>query len=164
MSINLTETLRMYGPVFNLMREAAEEYKIPDTNLTIPKNMKIFIPVHAIHNDPEIYPEPEKFIPERFSEENKRNRHPMAHLPFGNYCLTFLMNFHNASFASHTGDGPRNCIGLRFGLMQTRISLIQLLLNFKFTPSSRTSIPMELHKGSPVLSPLNDMWLKVDKL
>lgn len=49
----------------------------------IPKGSTLTIPVFAIHNDPHIYPNPEKFDPERFSEENKAKRHPMAHLPFG---------------------------------------------------------------------------------
>ncbi|KAG4074525.1 hypothetical protein HA402_009402 [Bradysia odoriphaga] len=55
-------------------------------------------------------------------------------------------------------------IGLRFGLMQTKISLIQLLTNFKFLPSSRTPIPMVLHPTSVVMSPRDDMHLKVEKL
>ncbi|XP_037040564.1 probable cytochrome P450 6a14 [Bradysia coprophila] len=140
----IDEALRLYGPVFNLMRKAENDYKIPNTNLVIPKGARVSIPVNAIHTDPEYYPEPEKFIPERFSEENKKDRHPMAHLPFG--------------------DGPRNCIGLRFGLMQTKISLIQLLTNFKFSPSSKTPIPMVLHPTSVVMSPRDDMHLKVEKL
>lgn len=44
-----------------------------------------------IHSDPEYYPEPEKFIPERFNEENKKNITPYTYFPFG--------------------DGPRTCIG-----------------------------------------------------
>jgi cytochrome P450 family 6 len=98
----------------------------------------------GIHYNPEIYPEPEKFDPERFTEENKRDRHPMAHLPFG--------------------EGPRNCVGLRFGLMQTKIGLIELLTNFKFSPSSQTTIPMDFLPSAPLLCPINDMWLKVEKL
>lgn len=102
------------------------------------------IPIYAIHNDPDIYPNPDVFDPERFSDENKRNRHPMAFLPFG--------------------DGPRNCIGLRFGLMQSKVALIKLLTNFKFSPTSRTTVPMTFDSTSIVLSPKDDMWLKVEKL
>lgn len=71
---------------------AAKDYKIPGTDLVLEKDTITFIPVIGIHYDPDIYPEPEKFDPERFTEENKKQRHPMAHLPFG--------------------DGPRNCLGV----------------------------------------------------
>lgn len=71
------------------MRRAEKDYKISNTNLVIPKGGPILIPIHAIHTDPDYYPEPNKFDPERFSEVNKKSRHPMTHLPFG--------------------DGPRNC-------------------------------------------------------
>lgn len=101
------------------------------------------IPIYAIHNDPDIYPNPDSFDPERFSDENKKNRHPMAFLPFG--------------------DGPRNCIGLRFGLMQSKVALIKLLTNFKFSPTKRTTVPMTFDSTSLVLSPKDGMWLKVEK-
>lgn len=139
-----SETLRMYGPVFGLLRTATKDYKVPDSDLMIRKGQLAIIPIYSIHMDANIYPKPEKFDPERFTEENKRNRHPMAHLPFG--------------------DGPRNCIGLRFGLMQTKIALSNLLMNFKFSPSSRTSVPMKFDKTSILLAPYDDMWLKVEKL
>jgi cytochrome P450 family 9 len=49
------------------------------------------IPVWALHRDPKYFPNPSKFDPERFSEENKHNILPMTYCPFG--------------------LGPRNCIG-----------------------------------------------------
>lgn len=134
----------MYGPVPQLLRRASKDYKMPNTNLTIPKDTLVVIPVYAIHMDPEIYPELEKFDPERFSDENKRDRHAMAHLAFG--------------------GGPRNCIGLRFGLMQTKIALIKLLTSFKLSLSSRTTIPMKFDPKSLILAPHDDMWLNVEKL
>jgi len=140
----IDETLRLYPPVDSLARVASNDYQIPSTNLTIEKDMLVIIPVYAIHYNADIYPQPEKFDPERFNEEQKKERHPMAHLPFG--------------------EGPRNCIGLRFGLMQTKIGLINLLTNFKFSPSARTTIPMEFLPRSPLLSPNDDMWLKIQKL
>lgn len=68
-----------------------QEYKIPDTDIIVDEGTRVFIPVQAIHNDPDHYPDPEKFDPERFNDENKGNRHPFLHIPFG--------------------EGPRNCIG-----------------------------------------------------
>lgn len=139
-----TETLRKYPPVDSLIRISAEDYEFPDTKLKIEKDTLIFIPVYAIQHDANIYKNPEKFDPERFSDENKANLHPMAHIPFG--------------------DGPRNCIGLRFGFMQAKIGLIKLLLNFKFSPSKKTTIPMEFLPKSQVLAPLHNMWLNVEKI
>lgn len=88
------ETLRKYPVVSTLTRSPSQEYTIPDTKVTIPAGQSIFIPVYAIHHDAAIYPEPEKFIPERFTPEEKANRHPFAYLPFG--------------------EGPRICIGMRW--------------------------------------------------
>lgn len=134
----------MYGPVSALIRVASRDYKINNTELTIPKDSQVMIPIYSIHHDPEIYADPEKFDPERFSDEKKKERHPMSFLPFG--------------------EGPRNCIGMRFGLMQTKIGLIQLLTNFKFSPGEKTTIPMEFLASSQLLCPVNDMWLRVEKL
>ena len=35
-----------------------------------PKGMMIFVPVYALHRDPEYWPDPEKFEPERYSRDN----------------------------------------------------------------------------------------------
>lgn len=72
--------------------------------------------------DPEYYPNPQKFDPDRFSnEEQKKHEGKMTFLGFG--------------------EGPRNCIGLRFGMMQVRIGLITLLNSFEFSIGEKTRPP-----------------------
>jgi cytochrome P450 family 6 len=73
----------MYGPVAQLLRVASKDYQVPNTELIIEKGTIAGILTHSIHHDPDIYEDPEKFDPDRFTEEKKANRHPMAFLPFG---------------------------------------------------------------------------------
>ncbi|CAD1478376.1 unnamed protein product, partial [Heterotrigona itama] len=87
------ETLRMYPVLTMLTRQAEENYTLKGTKIIIPKGMRIWISVYGIQTDPDIYPEPEKFDPERFEDDAVAGRHPMSFLSFG--------------------DGPRNCIGIR---------------------------------------------------
>lgn len=47
--------------------------------------------MYALHYDPQYFPEPQKYLPERFSDENRNKIPPYAYIPFG--------------------QGPRNCIG-----------------------------------------------------
>lgn len=88
-----TETLRKYSIATTLTREAATDYTFENTKITIPKKTRVLIPVYAIQQDPDFYPDPKVFDPERFDEENVKKRNPMSYLPFG--------------------DGSRNCIGIK---------------------------------------------------
>jgi cytochrome P450 len=82
--------------------------------------------------------------PERFRSENAQNRHSFVFLPFS--------------------EGPRQCVGMRFGLMQVKIAIVKLLINFKFLPSSKTSKPMKFKPNAVLQSPLNGVWLKLERL
>lgn len=73
------------------MRVCTKTYNIPDTNVTIDKGTSVMIPMLGIHRDPDVFPNPMQFDPERFSAENKAERHRFFHLPFG--------------------EGPRMCMG-----------------------------------------------------
>ncbi|NP_001352069.1 cytochrome P450 6a14-like [Apis mellifera] len=140
----IQETLRKYPPVPFLNRELIDDYTFESNKVTIPKGLKIWIPTYAIHNDPDIYPDPDKFDPERFSEDNIKQRHPMHFLPFGH--------------------GPRNCIGIRFAEYQTKIGLINILRNFKLDVCDKTLIPYKLHPRGLILIPLTDLYLKITRL
>ncbi|XP_015438122.1 PREDICTED: probable cytochrome P450 6a14 [Dufourea novaeangliae] len=138
------ETLRKYPPLHFLTRVATDNYTFSGTKVSIPKGTELFISTFAIQRDPEIYPDPEKFDPERFDVAAKKARHPMHFLPFG--------------------DGPRNCIGARFAVYQTKIGLIKILLNTKVEVCEKTPIPYELHRFSFILSPTKPLYLKFTKV
>ncbi|XP_017004724.2 probable cytochrome P450 6a14 [Drosophila takahashii] len=140
----VAETLRKHPLLPHLIRECNREYKVPNTDIVLDKGVNALIPVHNIHHDPEIYPDPEKFDPSRFDPEEVKARHPMAYLPFG--------------------DGPRNCIGLRFGKVQAKVGLVSLLRRFKFTASNRTEVPLILSKKAFLLGTENGMYLRVEKI
>lgn len=78
-----SETLRLYSPLFRLDRCAVQDFYCEETGVKIQRGTRISIPVHAVHRDPEFYPDPEKFDPTRFLPENKKNLVPSTWLPFG---------------------------------------------------------------------------------
>nr|AGF69215.1 cytochrome P450 CYP9Z20v3 [Dendroctonus valens] len=84
----------------------------------------LFLPTIGLHRDPAFYPNPMKFDPERFSDENKGNIIPYTYTPFG--------------------AGPRNCIGSRFALLEIKALFYHVLLNFKIEPTEKTLIPLVL--------------------
>ncbi|XP_031349531.1 probable cytochrome P450 6a20 isoform X2 [Photinus pyralis] len=87
----ITESLRKHPPIALTTRVCTENYKIPDTDVTIEKGTYVLIRVYAIHMDPEYFPNPEIYYPDRFSDGNNTNPNSFAFMAFG--------------------FGPRMCIG-----------------------------------------------------
>ena len=140
----VNEGLRKYPPIPCTMRKTNKEYLIPGTKLVIPEGVVIPINSFSFQRDPEYFPDPLKFDPERFNEENIKNIKPFTNIPFG--------------------EGPRICLGQRFGLMQSKIGITKLIQNFIIQPSEKTQIPIKLNLGNPLLAPENGMWLKFTKI
>lgn len=76
------EALRLY-PVLNVItREVVEDYTLP-TGLRLDRGVRIHLPVYHMHRNPEHFPEPEQYRPERFFPENRHNIKPYTYMPFG---------------------------------------------------------------------------------
>lgn len=112
LTMTMNEALRMHPLLPVLSRECTENVCIANT--TIEKGTKVFIPVQCLHEDPDFFPEPFTFRPERFAEENTLLKY--SFLPFG--------------------EGPRMCLGFRFAQLQLKIALVFILWHFKIFPAS----------------------------
>ncbi|XP_022919655.2 probable cytochrome P450 6a17 [Onthophagus taurus] len=132
------ETLRKYPPLPLLNRICTQDYHIPNSQFLLKKGLKIFVPIEKIHYDPEFYPNPDIFDPDRFTEENVNKRPHFSYLPFG--------------------EGPRICIGMRFGMMQTKIGLVGLIKNFKMRTNPDTE-SIQMNTRHILNIPLKPIWV-----
>lgn len=96
--------------------------------MNIHKGTVIVIPIFGLHRDPKYYPEPERFDPERFSNDNKSKIKPYTYLPFG--------------------VGPRHCLGSRFALVEIKTLFFYLLTTFEIVPIKATPIPAKFSRKS----------------
>ncbi|XP_056662448.1 cytochrome P450 3A4-like isoform X2 [Monodelphis domestica] len=126
----INENLRLYPITGRIERIAKKPVEL--NGLMIPKGTVVMAPPYVLHRDPEYWPEPEEFRPERFSKENKESINPYVYLPFG--------------------VGPRNCLGMRFALMSMKVAVSRLLQEFSFRPCKETQIPLKL-SYRPLLAP-----------
>ena len=124
----ISEALRMHPPFNKVGRKAEKDYVVGKTGIIIPRKGQITIPISAIHMCEEFYPEPHKFNPDRFMPENRDKLIPYTYLPFG--------------------GGPRNCIGLRFALMEIKLCITQLLYRYKFVPGILFSVDFYCKQNS----------------
>lgn len=103
------------------------------------------IPIYGVHHDPQIYPNPDEFRPERFLGDELKARPPIAFLPFG--------------------AGPRNCVCFRLGLLQVRCCAAVLLRKFHFTTCDETiPLPIPFHPWKMTLVPEHPIVLNVRKI
>ncbi|XP_037913011.1 probable cytochrome P450 6a23 [Hermetia illucens] len=140
----ICETLRHYPPAGNHFREVTQDYKVPGTEFTLKKGTSVMVPVYAVHHDPEYYPDPLKFNPDNFADENVKARPFAAYMPFG--------------------EGPRICIGARFAMMQVKIGVIAGLRRYRYTVSTKTRQPLKLLSKIFLASVEGGIWLNVERI
>jgi cytochrome P450 len=101
------EALRMKPPVPSMPRRATRDFSF--RGYAIPTGTLVGVNPLFTHHMPEIWPEPEKFDPMRFTDEAQRNRHRFAWVPFG--------------------GGAHMCLGLHFAYMQAKCFARHFLQN-----------------------------------
>jgi len=111
----IKESLRIYPPVTFISRKLEEDF-IHD-GFVQPKGTSCNIHIFDVHRDPVIFPDPEKFDPDRFLPENCAGRSNFAFIAFS--------------------AGMRNCIGQRFALLELKTVLSKLIRNFRISPVTK---------------------------
>lgn len=118
MNMIIHEVLRLYPPVPYNERYTKKEARLG--KLILPANVKVYVPILALHRDPEIWGEDANlFKPERFTKGivGATNNNLAAFLPFS--------------------LGPRTCVGMNFAINQTKIALSMILQRYAFTLSPK---------------------------
>ncbi|XP_021705929.1 probable cytochrome P450 28a5 [Aedes aegypti] len=148
----VNETLRKWPPAYALSKRCTEEitFRLKDNHeVLIEKGITAILPIWAIHLDKEFYPDPNRFNPDRFSEED--GGHSVRYYQEKGVFLPF-------------GDGPRACIGRRIGLLQVKRALVEIVKNYDFTVNSKTVLPIKIDPKNIAVTPLGGIWIDYRKL
>ncbi len=130
----LDETLRLYPPAWIGPRRAVREFEFAGHH--VPAGAYVAYSSWASHRLPEVFPDPEAFVPERFSPAARAALPKGAYVPFG--------------------AGSRTCIGMRFGQMEIKAVVTSLLARFR--PELLPGRTMRIRQ-MPTLSPQDGLWL-----
>ena len=132
----LDEVLRLYPPAWIGPRRAVHDFEFG--GCTVPAGAHVNYCSWASHRIPEVFPEPEAFIPERFTRERKAGLPRGAYVPFG--------------------GGSRICIGKRFG--QTEVKLVATMLLQRLRLELLPGRTMRVRQ-MPTLSPDGGLEMRV---
>ncbi|MBZ0118572.1 MAG: cytochrome P450, partial [Sandaracinaceae bacterium] len=112
------EALRLRPPGAIIARQVVQDDELGGVKLAA--GSWVVLCPYVTHHLPEVWQEPECFLPERFSAENSKGRHPFAFYPFG--------------------SGPRICIGNHLAMMEIQLVLLHLLRRYRFAHPAGTVI------------------------
>nr|KAG5694579.1 hypothetical protein BaRGS_014992 [Batillaria attramentaria] len=126
------EALRCFPPVGLVLRTAIAEKTIK--GVKIPAGAGVGVPIIGLMRDEEFFPEPDKFIPERFDDENKDAIPSMVR----------EMVF---------GAGPRQCLGMRLALYEAKMAVVTVVRQFKFVKVPETPEEVTFRAGVALAMP-----------
>jgi cytochrome P450 len=132
----LSESMRLYPPAWAMGREVLEDVSVGPYRLR--KGTSVFFSQYLVQRDPRWFPDPERFIPERFTAEAKAGRPRFAYFPFG--------------------GGSRQCIGESFAWMEAVLSLATMAQRWRVLPVAGQRIELQ---PKITLRPKNGIRVKV---
>ena len=103
------EALRLYPPAWIFSRQALSDDQV--SGYHVPRGWIVFVVPWVLHRLPALWDDPERFDPDRFSQEKSANRPKFAYLPFG--------------------AGPRQCIGNQFALIEAQLIVATLAQQYR---------------------------------
>ncbi|XP_053673856.1 cytochrome P450 4d2-like [Anopheles nili] len=110
------ESMRLAPPVPFIGRMLLEDMEMNGT--VLPAGTTVSLNIYTLHQNPKVFPEPEKFNPERFADDNPIKRGPYDYIPFS--------------------AGSRNCIGQKYALLEMKVTLVKLLASYRILPGEST--------------------------
>jgi cytochrome P450 len=129
----LEEAMRLYPPVWMLMRRAIQDDEIGGYH--VPANFYILWSPYIAHRHPDFWEKPEQFYPEHFSIEYSAKRPRHAYMPFS--------------------SGPRICIGNTFAMTEMQLILATIVQQYKVSLAPGCRVELEplftLHPKNGVL-------------
>ncbi|WP_308909316.1 cytochrome P450 [Pseudokordiimonas caeni] len=133
------EALRMNPPVPAMPRKTVRDVEF--AGYTIPKGTTVGISAVYTHRSEELWPEPGKFDPLRFTPENSKGRHKYAWIPFG--------------------GGAHMCLGLHFAYMQAKVLMAHLLPYWRIALPEGYSTKFQI---LPLIRPVDGLPITLEPL
>ncbi|XP_023705442.1 cytochrome P450 4C1 [Cryptotermes secundus] len=138
----IKESLRLFPPIPYLFRKVEQETDLGN-GYVLPAGCYSMVVTYTTHRNPDHFPDPGRFDPDRFSPENSIGRHPYAYIPFG--------------------AGRRMCVAYKFGIMEAKTMLSTILRRFRVveTVGGIRTLVDSLESGV-VLKPANGFNIKIE--
>ncbi|XP_077525957.1 cytochrome P450 3A13-like [Haemaphysalis longicornis] len=140
----LSEVVRLYPALPGSVRRICDE-DYEHNGVRILKGVNVSVPTLDFHYDLELWPEPKKFDPERFSKANQDSIRPMSYFPYG--------------------FGPRKCIASALAQMELTLALAMLVTRYRLLPSPKYRHEPPKYAASSLLGfPSEGVTVRLEKL
>ena len=122
----LQEALRLDMPADMFMRRSVIATRLGDVE--VPSGTELLFSIPALHRDPSVYPDPERFDPDRWSASTSaRSRPPGSYPPFG--------------------AGIRGCVDRPLAMVELAVTVATILSQWRFTTGPDFTA-RRLHRGT----------------
>ncbi|KAM7296305.1 cytochrome P450 3A8-like [Ixodes scapularis] len=139
----VNEALRIWPPALTFTtRQAKEDFEYK--GIKYKAGTCIMSPTLQIHRDERFFPDPMKFDPDRFSEENESSIMKIAFQPFG--------------------MGPRNCVGMRLALFEIAYTVVKMTQHFRWELGDSQLGEMPIDQYGTLSTPVRGPWIVFHKL